>query len=58
MATPHVAGIVGLMLSNEPHLTPLEIRERLITTSVKTEKLKKASLSGGRVDAFRAITNN
>ena len=58
MATPHVAGVVGLILSMEPHLTPLEIRERLINTSVKTEKLKAASLSGGRVDAFRAITNN
>lgn len=58
MATPHVAGVVGLILSKEPNLTPAEIRERLINTSVKTEKLKAASFSGGRVDAFRALTNN
>jgi subtilisin family serine protease len=58
MATPHVAGVVGLLLSKEPNLTPVEIRDRLINTSVKTEKLKTASFSGGRVDAFRALTNN
>lgn len=58
MATPHVAGIVGLLLSQEPNLTPAQIRERLVNTSVKTTKLQSASLSGGRVDAYRALSNN
>lgn len=57
MATPHIAGVVGLILSKEPNLTPVQIRERLVNTSVKTDKLKSASVSGGRVDAFRALTN-
>lgn len=57
MATPHIAGVVGLLLSQWPNLTPAQIRERLINTSVKTDKLKSASRSGGRVDAFRALTN-
>jgi thermitase len=57
MATPHVAGVVGLLLSKEPNLTPAEIRERLIKTSTQTTKLKSASMSGGRVDAYRALTN-
>lgn len=57
MATPHIAGIVGLMLSAEPNLSPAEIRERLVRTSVKTTKLSTASLSGGRVDAYKAISN-
>lgn len=57
MATPHIAGIVGLMLSVEPNLSPLQIRERLIQSSVKTSKLSAASLSGGRVDSFKALTN-
>ncbi|MDD4974233.1 MAG: S8 family peptidase [Bacteriovorax sp.] len=57
MATPHIAGIVGLLLSQEPNLTPAQIRERLVNTSVKTSKLSTASLSGGRVDAFKALTN-
>nr|BDT28850.1 S8 family serine peptidase [Bacteriovorax sp. HI3] len=58
MATPHVSGVVGLLLSKEPGLTPAEIRERLIRTSTQTAKLKSSSLSGGRVDAYRALTNN
>jgi len=57
MATPHVAGVVGLLLSQEPNLTPAQIRERLVRTSVKTAKLRNASLSGGRVDAYRALSN-
>jgi subtilisin family serine protease len=57
MAAPHVSGVVGLLLSKEPGLTPAQIRERLIRTSTQTTKLKSASLSGGRVDAFRALTN-
>ena len=58
MATPHVSGVVGLLLSKEPGLTPAEIRERLIRTSTQTTKLKSSSLSGGRVDAYRALMNN
>lgn len=57
MATPHVAGVVGLLLSKEPNLTPAQIKERLISTSVKTSKLQTASVSGGRVDAYNALTN-
>ncbi|MBY0413097.1 MAG: S8 family serine peptidase [Bdellovibrionales bacterium] len=57
MATPHVSGIIGLILSKEPNLSPAEIRERLIKTSTQTSKLKTSSLSGGRVDAYRALTN-
>lgn len=57
MATPHIAGVVGLLLSKEPNLTPAEIRERLVNTSVKTSKLSTASVSGGRVDAYKALTN-
>ncbi|MDO9182698.1 MAG: S8 family peptidase [Bacteriovorax sp.] len=57
MATPHIAGVVGLLLSKEPNLTPAQIRERLVRTSLKTAKLENASLSGGRVDAYRALTN-
>jgi thermitase len=57
MATPHVAGIIGLLLSKEPNLTPKEIRERLIKTSNQTASLKGLSVSNGRVDAYRAIMN-
>ena len=57
MATPHVAGIIGLLLSQEPNLTPAQIKDRLISTSTKTAKLSDSSVSGGRVDAYRVLTN-
>lgn len=57
MATPFVSGIVGLMLSEDSSLSPAEIKDRLIRTSNKTSRLTTSSVSGGRVDAYRAVTN-
>ncbi|MDD4975707.1 MAG: S8 family peptidase [Bacteriovorax sp.] len=57
MAAPFVSGIVGLLLSKEPNLSPKEIRERLIRTSVDNKKLQGDSASNGRVDAYRALMN-
>ena len=57
MSAPFVAGIIGLMLSQEPQLTPLQIRDRLINTSTQTPDLASSSKSGGRVDAYRALIN-
>ncbi len=57
MATPFVAGIVGLILSHEPNLTPIEIKERVIATSVNNGSLSKYTVSGGRIDAYRALMN-
>lgn len=57
MATPHVSGIVGLMLSKDSSLSPSQIKERLIRTSNQTSSLKGLSQSNGRVDAYRAIMN-
>jgi thermitase len=57
MAAPFVSGIVGLLLSKEPNLSPLEIRDRLIRTSTKTPNLSQSSISAGRVNAYRALMN-
>ena len=56
MAAPFVSGIAGLLLSVERGLTPIEIRERLINTSVKRKSLNR-SVAKGWVDAYRALTN-
>jgi subtilisin family serine protease len=45
-ATPVVAGVVALMLSVEPELTPLEVRTRLQQTAEPSSK---------RIDACRAL---
>ncbi len=60
MATPHVSGVVGLLLSTNSRravkVTSKNIREWLIRSSKPHEALKKTSLSGGYVDAFSALT--
>ena len=55
MACPHVAGVVGLVLSQKPTLSPSEVRDILIESSKKTSKLQSKSQSSGRVDAFEAL---
>ena len=55
MACPHVSGVVGLMLSQTMGLTPLEIREKLISSSVDNSSLNTYSVSNGRVDASKAL---
>jgi thermitase len=55
MATPFVAGVAGLVLSVEPNLSVRELRERLINTSDKLDSLNGKVVSGGRVNAARAV---
>jgi subtilisin family serine protease len=55
MATPYIAGVLGLLKTLEPEISPVQAKQKLIDTSVKTEKLSKFSISGGYVNAFNAI---
>ncbi|MBT4792810.1 MAG: S8 family serine peptidase [Halobacteriovoraceae bacterium] len=59
MAAPYISGLVGLLLSITNEYTPLEIKQRLITTSVPVAHMEDKSVSGGRVNAesFLNITN-
>ncbi|MBK26380.1 MAG: subtilase [Halobacteriovorax sp.] len=54
MATPFVSGAIGLLLTHEKNMTPKEIRERLMATSVKNKTLVKYAASG-RLDAYRLL---
>lgn len=74
MATPHVSGVVALLLSlnadkwllppgqdRNTTLNPKEIRDLLIATSVKAESLSGRSVSNGRASAgllLKAATKN
>ena len=56
MATPHVSGIVGLLLSQNRSLNVSEIKDILINTSARSRNLSGYSI-GGRVDAHGALIN-
>lgn len=55
MACPHVAGVAGLLLANEPNLTYKEIKDKMMSTSVQTGELTNLSQSG-YVNIFNALT--
>jgi len=55
MATPFVAGVAGLVLSVEPNLSVKELRDRLVNTVDKLDSLNGKVVSGGRVNAARAV---
>ncbi len=57
MAAPHVSGVAALVLSNEPKMTALEIKERLIATVRPMSGLRGKVRSGGMVNANNALTN-
>lgn len=55
MATPFVAGVAALVLSVEPNLTVKELRERLFNTVDKLDSLQGKVVTGGRINAARAV---
>ncbi len=58
MATPGVAGVMALILSKNPGLSPAEMCMTLETTSLDLGASGKDNLYGaGRVDAFEAVEN-
>lgn len=64
MACPHVAGVVALMLSANPDLTIMEIKEILYSTTGGHEEIfgwddiptKDIHYGWGRVNAYRAVS--
>lgn len=57
MATPHVSGVLGLLLAQEGRLPHAEMIERLHATSVPSAAYRRTTISGGRVDAYNLLTN-
>jgi subtilisin family serine protease len=55
MATPHVAGIAALILAAEPGLSVQELRDRVIKSVDLLDGLKGKFLSGGRINAAKAL---
>jgi subtilisin family serine protease len=57
MATPHVSGVLGLLLSQTGRQDVKAIRERLMITTVPGAAYRRTTISGGRVDAYNFLTD-
>lgn len=55
MATPHVAGIVALMLEANPQLAPAEIKQILQQTATNMPSLESWEAGAGYVNAYAAV---
>jgi subtilisin family serine protease len=56
MATPHVAGVAGLVFSQFPSWTHVQVKERLLSTVDVSSALQGKLVTGGRVNAQRALS--
>ena len=55
MATPHVAGVAALLLSQSPSASISELKTRLLSTAAPLASLSGRVVSGGMVDATAAL---
>ena len=56
MATPHVAGLAGLISANNPSLSYLDVKEKIFRTVDPKVYLEDVIASGGRINAYNALT--
>ncbi len=56
MATPHVSGMAALLLSHEPGITGLQMKERIIATSRPIAGIR-GKVKAGFVNAYAMLTN-
>ena len=57
MAAPHVSGVLGLLLANEPGISIDEAKSQLMGSTIRNRSLGQYAASG-RVDAFRMLRND
>jgi subtilisin family serine protease len=57
MATPHVAGLAGLLLSVNPNLTVAQLRNAILSTVDRKASLSGKVSSGGRINARAALAS-
>lgn len=56
MATPFVSGLAALVLSKYPSLSPSQLKDRILRTADAILSLQDKILTGGRINAYRALT--
>jgi subtilisin family serine protease len=55
MATPVVAGVAGLIAAKEPRISVTDLRKRILESVDKLEVLQGKVVSGGRINAAKAV---
>lgn len=56
MATPHVSGMAVLLASHEPHLTNIQMKERIVSTARPISGLR-GKVKAGLANAYTMLTN-
>ncbi len=57
LAAPYVTGVAALLLSRYPDLMACEIKDTILTNVDKISALKDLCATGGRLNAYNALTN-
>jgi thermitase len=57
MATPHVTGVLGLLIAKEGRMPHEIMRERLEMTGVPVAGLRGKTVTASRIDAYNLLTN-
>jgi subtilisin family serine protease len=56
MATPHVSGVAALVLARNPTYSTAQIKGRLLASTDAKPSLANKTVSGGRINAFKAVS--
>jgi subtilisin family serine protease/sugar lactone lactonase YvrE len=57
-AAPYVAGVATLVLAEFPSISGDDLRNRILNTTTPIGALQLTTATGGRVDAYQALTRN
>ncbi|MEE9120552.1 MAG: S8 family serine peptidase, partial [Syntrophobacteria bacterium] len=57
MATPHVSGLAALLLADDPGLSAIQVKERILNGAEVKSGLAGMLVTGGRINAFNSVRN-
>ncbi len=56
MAAPHVSGVAALVMSQNPGLSYLDVKNKILNSVDPIPALQGKTVSGGRLNAYKALT--